>query len=453
MGKKYETAQDKKIAHENFVKKRIDLEKYMKDKYIIKWLDGVKDQRLRVGVFKKYCDFLEKTPEILINEHHADLITEPINRTDITKKQMFGFFYYLVGENDKNTINDKVIPKTVSWNASKQYVFSKIASFYKRNGVPVTFNKSEAIQDRKNKREKTWRNGDDNARISTEMRKDWLKKIYNQLKSVKNKTILLCKISSGLDDVDLFNLKMRDFNRGYFKEFNICYIEGNRQKTQFPFQTCFSSEACDSLHTYIKDRERKGEKITDNSWLFVVDKKYGKNYSQMKRTLFYDQLLETCKVLNLKNITPKSLRRYYESNGSKDLDTQSSGLFKLTMGHSAVLVGAYQQISHEQESFVKWYKENIESKILILGRSEYIKEANIKMERINETISSQAKKIASLEKMNEIILKENAENKEENAKIKAENLQNKEEYAKMKAEMLETMNQMSEMYNKFISTL
>ncbi|QEE15633.1 tyrosine-type recombinase/integrase [Promethearchaeum syntrophicum] len=406
----------KKTTSKKFIKGKRDFSKYSKDRYVQKWVEGVKSKRARYGNLEKYCKFLDKTPEELIKEHHQDLLIDPINQAEIAKKQLFGFFYYLIGK--KNNINNKKIEKPLSWNSAKQYAFSKIASFYKRNKVPVIINKKESIQNKKGKNEKIWRNGDDNERISSEQRKDWLKKIYNQFSSIKNKTILLCKISSGLDDTDLFNLKIQDFNRGYFKKINMCYIEGNRQKTQARFQTCFSSEACDSIHTYLKDRERKGENLTERSWLFVVDKRFNDNYSKMSRNLFYDQLLETCNLLDLKNITPKSLRRWYESNGSKDLDAQGSDLFKLTMGHSAVLVGAYQEISHDQESFVNWYKENIESKILILGRNEYIKETNVKMEKITDTITSQATKITMLENINQEIIQKYSKIEETNINLK-----------------------------------
>ena len=56
-----------------------------------------------------------------------------------------------------------------------------------------------------------------------------------------------------MDDVDLFNLKVSNFHTGYFKDLNICYIEGNRQKADIRFQTFFNSEACNMLKIYLKE--------------------------------------------------------------------------------------------------------------------------------------------------------------------------------------------------------
>lgn len=276
-----------------------DFSNLMKSKYVEKWLKRVNSIQHRLLLLDRFCKFIKKTPDELIQEHHQDLQLDPIEQTEIAKKQLNAYFGYLTQNEDnrfQNEINNKIKSKKVKWNSARQYVYSKILSFYNRNNVPVNFNKGEMPEERKDKAtKKIWKqNGNI---ILREGKKEVLKSIYDVMNSVRNRAILLCKISSGLDDVDLFNLKYGDFTNGYFDDYNVCYIDGHRAKTKVYFQTFFSSEACDALFTYFKYREKhKEEHITRNSWLFVGSKKINGEFTKMKSGLFYDDLKDVCNI-------------------------------------------------------------------------------------------------------------------------------------------------------------
>lgn len=197
----------------------------------------------------------------------------PLEIENIGKKQLLAYFHYLGGEKittnyiDKEkfpltskfyeTIKDKKVEKEVSHNSAQQYVFSKLASFYKRNNVAISFDKKEVpFHNPKGTIDKVWRNGDD-SRLEESKRIECLKQIRDSLPHIRDKTIFLAKLSSGLDDIDLFQLKIGDFKKGIIGEFDICYLEGNRKKTSFYYQTFLNSEAVRMIELYLKERKKE----------------------------------------------------------------------------------------------------------------------------------------------------------------------------------------------------
>ena len=130
------------------------------DNFTQKWLNCYKEseRKNKLTVLEKYCEFTEKTPTELILEHKNDTYREnPLEIENIAKKQMFSFFEYL---------KDK---KAITHNSARQYVFSKLASFYKKSNIPITFDKKEIPpHNPKGKVDKVWRNGDD-SRVEEEI--------------------------------------------------------------------------------------------------------------------------------------------------------------------------------------------------------------------------------------------------------------------------------------------
>ena len=353
-----------------FIKPKTNYSDLMESPYVEKWLEKVKSKQGRLGVLNNYCEFIEKTPEELILEHHEDNKKEPLKRTDIAKMQLHSYFGYLTAEEDEkyqNTVNNKIIKKTISWNSARQYVYSKLSSFYKRNKVPVSFEKGEIPEQRGGSINKTWMQGD--KKLIREDKREGLKDLINAFNKIRDRTITFCKISSGLDDVDLFNLKVKNFNNGYFDDYEVSYVDGNRKKNGVYFQTFFNSEACKSIKLMLQDRERKGEVITDDSWLFVGNKKVKGKYTQMKPVIFYNDLSKICESLNITNITPKSFRRYFNNSIKKGLDAKALEVAERMMGHQIGVKGAYQDMYNDMEEFTIWYVENIEHKTLLFTQN------------------------------------------------------------------------------------
>lgn len=341
--------------------------------YVKKWVEKYSESQRnkRYSVIEKYCAFLDKNPSQILEEHHKDIHRDnPLKIENIAKTQLFYFYGYLINSDDKykNELNDKVIEKVVSINSARQYVFSVLCGFFKRNNVPINFEKGEIPKEKVGVKSKTWTNGE----IRVSERKEALKNIRDSFSNIRDKAILLCKVSSGMDDCDLFELKIKDYKNGYYLERNVAYIEGNRKKSDTRYQTFFNSEACDFIKLYLNQREKSNidknskkdikteeiEKITNNSWLFAST-----NGKKMKRSRFSENMKEVCKKLDLNNITPKSLRRYFSTilkRNHIDYD-----IIQRVMGHTGAVSQYYQDLFEDIDNFTKFYTENIEEFTLL----------------------------------------------------------------------------------------
>jgi len=223
--------QIKKVSIKNmnpkkeFKKKKKDYSDLMSDPYVKKWIENYSSNpQARLSLLSEFIEFIGKTPTELILEHHKDNLQEPIKQTDIAKKQIFKFYHYLV--------EDRLVFK----NSAIQYVFSKLMSFYAMNNVPIKLKKGEKPKMiKKGKRDKTMRkevkdNNGEVKNVRVRDKKPEFIRIRDTLKTTRDRAILLSKCGSGLYDVDLSNLTIGDYEKGYFEEFGISYVEGNRSK-------------------------------------------------------------------------------------------------------------------------------------------------------------------------------------------------------------------------------
>lgn len=371
------------------------------DEYVQKWLSLTKEaqRRKKLGILQKYVDFTGLTPTELILEHHKDLQKEPIKRTEIGKIRIKNFFRYLKGEE----INGKKVKKPKSHNSARQYAFSKVASFYKRCGVGVEFLKGEVPREHKNVKSQAIR--ENGERIGLDEEKELLKKIRDALPYLRTKAIFHCKISSGLLDADIFNLKVKDFEDGLYPDLRVCYIEGNRQKSDIRFQSFFNSEAVDFLDLYISERKSKGETITKKSWLFAD---LNGNGEQIYEDQFRKQLAKTTKMLGIKNLTPKSLRRYFNHVGKKLLHADSE-IIERMMGHVGSISAKYQPYFDYPDDLAKLYSKQLDS-ALCLGNGNHTK---TKITDLENEITEMKEEMTTVRKLKERYELESKELREE----------------------------------------
>jgi len=343
------------------------------NEYVLKWLDGIKSKSERVSIMAKFCSFLGKNPTELAQEHQNDLKLDVLKRSNIAKKQLNNFFGYLTNTDNKkwkNSLNNKIISNPVAWNSARQYVFSKLLSFYSRLEISVKYNINEKpIVASKNIREKTWRTKINGERkiIKHFNKKECLKKIRDSFNSLRDKAIFIGKLNSALDDVDMFNLKIKDFKNGYLPEYNICYLQGNRQKDGVLYQTFFGNEGCNMLNLYLNDRldkiNKKGtKKITEipkTEYLFIANNK------KMIGRYFNEKMKEITDKLELSNITPKSLRRWFNTHLEKN--SVKTSIIRRLMGHKGDIGDEHYNQMFEQakegeyEELAHYFNENIDA--------------------------------------------------------------------------------------------
>jgi len=395
------------INKKSFPKKREYKENIENNPYVQNWLSSYPNsteyqRNVKLTLIEKFCKFTEKDPTTLVLEHRNDIMREnPLDIENIGKKQLLSFFDYLKGNKitvnninkDKfpltskfyETIRDKKIEKKITHNSARQYVFSKLASFFKRNNVGISFDKKDVPPHHpKGTIDKVWRNGKE-ERIEESNRVECLKQIRDTFPHLRDKAIFLSKLSSGLDDIDLFQLKVSDFKKGIMGEFDICYLEGNRKKTQMYYQTFLNSESVRMIELYLKERKNKDSE----SWLFVNIKD---NSKQCKFNTFSESLKVICRKLDIKNITPKSLRRYFNTILKRNkIDFE---IIERLLGHKVEISkgSAYDEILSDSYKLAKFYSEKIEA-ITFLGNG-------------NQKISKVDKRVEQLENLNKSLVTE-----------------------------------------------
>ena len=168
-----------------------------KSEYVNKWIMSYSEpqQNSRMSILSRYIRFLlkEENPSEeemikkanrIILEHYEDLQKEPLKQTSIAKNQLRAFFNHLINENGRT-----------SPNSARQYIYSKLASYFKRNNVPLIFQKGEIPKEKEEgKKDLAWRNNEGKM-MNLNNLKEVLIKIRDSLKNTRDKAILLCKIS------------------------------------------------------------------------------------------------------------------------------------------------------------------------------------------------------------------------------------------------------------------
>lgn len=393
-------------TNKKFSKPKKDYSDLMESPYVAKWINCyTSGQQSRLSVLNNYCIFLDKIPEEILLEHHQDIINpNPLKITNIGTNQLLAYFEYLIGK--KNNINNKMIDKAISYNSARQYVFSKMPSFFRKNNVKITFQKGDVPGEIDGVKDLIWRNGV--KMIGKDEKKECIKNIKDTFDTKRNKAILLCKTSSAMDDVELFNLKVNDFIKGYFDDFNLCYLSGVRQKIKkkgIKFQTFFNGEACDWLNLYLKEREQRKykqliektekeltevekeelklkSKLKGNDWLFVSEKNINR---KILSNAFADNLTKVCEKLDLHNITPKSFRRYFKTELRKN--RIADGVIKRMMGQKTDVGTKYDYMFMKgaEEELAEFYSEEIEPLIQI-GNGVKAGKVNKKIEELEDEL-------------------------------------------------------------------
>ena len=158
------------------------------------------------------------------------------------------------------------------------------------------------------------------------------------------------------------------------------------------YQTFFNHECVKMIELYLKERENK-EEITNDKYLFVSNK-----YTKCKANTFSESLKVVCRKLDIKNLTPKSIRRWFNTiltNGGINFQ-----VIERLLGHKIDISKgtAYYDILNDEYRFAKEYSEKIES-LTLLGNG-------------NNKISKVDKRVSDLEELNKNLVSELAKNNE-----------------------------------------
>ena len=227
------------------------------DKKIKQWLTKKKSKNTVINycmAMQYFTELIEKTPEELIEEAEGELRSGKLMR-ERNILQYFDMF--------KENLEDR----DLSPNTVRGYI-AAIRSFYKKFYIEVPKIESE-------KRVKPLKRNRD---IPTKNDIQDVIKVCSPLE----KAVVLTGVSSGLADVDIVDLKIKDFENGYDPETKTTMLKITRNKTDFEFITFLSPEATLVIQDYLNYRNRESktnfkkehdrldkQKLNKNGYLFV----------------------------------------------------------------------------------------------------------------------------------------------------------------------------------------
>lgn len=179
----------------------------------------------------------------------------------------------------------------------------------------------------------------------------------------------------------MFNLTIKDYREGYISDYNICYLQSNRQKDGVLFQTFFGNEACNILDLYLNDRldkanKKRNKKLTEipkKEYLFTTNSK-----KKMVERYFTEKMKEVIVKLDLGNITPKSLRRWFNTHLEKN--SIKTSVIRRLMGHKGDIGDEHYNMMFEQAKegeygeLALFFSENIDALVSLgNGNRKYTK--------------------------------------------------------------------------------
>jgi integrase len=221
------------------------------DKIIKRWLSG---KRATEETTKSYLqsmhfftDFVGKAPDELITE--AEEEEESGKRMRL--REVFSYLLDFREDQEKK----RLAPKTIATR------MAAVMSFYDYYNIqlptlPKSLQKAKTQMKRK--------------AIPT---KEDIREVLKHA-NLRDRTIALVGVSSGLSVIDIASLKISDFKNGYDPETGITTLHIVRTKTQYEFYTFLSPEASKAVLDYLDWRNHQGEceKVTsDNGYLFISD--------------------------------------------------------------------------------------------------------------------------------------------------------------------------------------
>lgn len=214
-----------------------------------------------LGSMRFFCELTQLSPTELINEVWQEKKTiaqadKPVLKS-VAENRVLDFWKWLT--------KSKPEGRGFGWNTARRH-FAAIQSFYHALGfrLEVKTPKQEvAFQS------EVFEDGETPKSIVT--------KLYWQTKSLRDRAIIACGLSSALGVGDLRDLNYVKVKKQLEGGIIPIVLKGQRKKTKEPYITFFGSKAIQALKTYLADRERRYGKLKPKAPLFVQDPRAVRN--------------------------------------------------------------------------------------------------------------------------------------------------------------------------------
>ena len=247
----------------------MDLKTIRSDPLILEWLSGIDASKSTFDNYahamRRYTDFTGMTPLQLLEEAESEITNGVLMRQRKIKGYLIGF---------RSMAKDKgLAPKTIS------NLMTGANSFYRFNDIDLpNLNNRKQFSPKPLKKNMLW------------IEKTDIQAILEHA-GVRDRAIILIMVSSGLSQVDVLDLRIRDVKGGYDESTGITTLSVRRIKTDYDFTTFLTPEAGRAVLSWIELRNKKHEKSkvrSDNDFLFIkqdVPNSYLKTHDDTVRRL------------------------------------------------------------------------------------------------------------------------------------------------------------------------
>lgn len=294
----------------------MEFKELKQDKYIKDWLSGVKakptTRKGYIDSMRAYTEFLQKTPEQLIEESEEDIESGRLMR----KRKIFNE----LREFREHLENSDLAPMSI------KAKITGVRSFYNYYNIQLP------VLPRSDTRTTPLI---ENKEIP---KKEDIQDILTVADPLE-KALVLTGTSSGLAINEISNLKIQEFLDGYDKETEITTLHLIRQKVGYEFYTFLTPEASRAILEYIKWRERTSEK-KDKDRIDAMLKRKIKYDSRGKATGY----LFICRSIvpeylekqdeELRKLVPATIQSIYSELNEKANKSSPKGKRNLIRSHN-----------------------------------------------------------------------------------------------------------------------
>ncbi|WP_440947629.1 tyrosine-type recombinase/integrase [Methanosarcina sp. T3] len=400
------------------------------DTYIKNWLSGIgaktSTREIYTDSMRAYTDFLEKTPQQLIEESEEEILSGLLMRKRRIVSDLREFREYLE--------NSDAAPMSIKGR------MTAVRSFYRYYDIQLPFLPKSTTKARP-----PFKHRD----IPT---KDDIREIIS-IADPLEKAIVLTGVSSGLAVNEISNLKVQEFLDGYDPETEITTLHLVRQKVGYEFYTFLSPEASRAIIEYLELRNRTSE-INDKQrqeHLLKQKVEYDKNgkvigYLFIGRYIPSEYLTAKKNAEELRKLETKAIQKIYRELSERSRKASPSGEWNLVRSHNirkffnSTLLANHAELfftdflmGHQIDSTRDAYYR-ADPKALRDEYQKYVPYLTIQ----KELNISESPEFIKLKNENEVLARETAKATVERAEIQRINIEFEEYKIDTQIQMLET---------------
>ena len=246
----------------------MDLKTIRSDPIIIGWMSGIEASKSTHDNYthglRLFCDFTGLTPIQLLEEAESEITNGTLMRQRKIKGYLITF---------RSMLKERgLAPKTIG------NIMTGVNSFYRFNDIDLpNLNNRKQFSPKPLKKNTLW------------LEKSDIQAILDHA-GVRDRAIILIMVSSGLSQVDVLNLQIKDVKSGYDEHTGITTLSVRRIKTDYDFTTFLSPEASKAVLNWIelRNKHEKSKIRSDDDFLFTkrdVPDSYLETYDDSLRRL------------------------------------------------------------------------------------------------------------------------------------------------------------------------